>query len=58
MELVKSFEKIINDVKTIEILHNVIKNEVQDFNLTEKQLEFVEKFKIKSSGKKHFITVS
>lgn len=38
-------EKIINNVKTIEVLHNLIKNNGQDFNLTQEQLELAEKLK-------------
>ena len=38
-------EKTINDIKTIEILHNLIKNNGQNFNLTSEELELVEKLK-------------
>jgi hypothetical protein len=38
-------EKTIEDVKTIKILHNLIKNNGQDFNLTQDQMELVEKLK-------------
>ena len=38
-------EKTINDVRTIENLHNLIKNNGQDFNLTQEQLELAEKLK-------------
>lgn len=38
-------EKTINDVRTIEVLHNLIKNNGQDFNLSNQQLELVEKLK-------------
>lgn len=38
-------EKTINNVKTIEVLHNLIKNNGQDFNLTQEQLELAEKLK-------------
>lgn len=38
-------ENTINDVKTIEVLHNLIKNNGQDFNLTQEQLELAEKLK-------------
>lgn len=38
-------EKNINQARTIEILHNMIKNNGQDFNLTNEQLELVEKLK-------------
>ena len=36
-------EKTISDVRTIENLHNLIKNSGQDFNLTQEQLELAEK---------------
>lgn len=38
-------EKTINDVKTIQLLHNLIKNKGQDFNLTKDELDLVEKLK-------------
>jgi len=38
-------EKIINDAKTIEVLHNLIKNNGKDFNLSQEELELVEKLK-------------
>ena len=38
-------EKTINEAKTIGILHNLINNNGQDFNLTQEQLELVEKLK-------------
>lgn len=38
-------EKTINDIKTIEVLHNLIKNNGQDFNLTNEQLELAEKLR-------------
>ena len=38
-------EKTINDVRTIETLHILIKNNGQDFNLTQEQLELAEKLK-------------
>ena len=38
-------EKTINDIKRIEILHNLIKNNGQDFNLMQEQLELAEKLK-------------
>ena len=38
-------EKTINEVRTIENLHNLIKNNGQDFNLTSEQLELAEKLK-------------
>lgn len=38
-------EKTINEVRTIENIHNLIKNNGQDFNLTQYQLELAEKLK-------------
>ena len=38
-------EKTINEARTIEVLHNLIKNNGQDFNLTQEQLDLVEKLK-------------
>lgn len=38
-------EKTINEVRTIENLHNLIKNNGQDFNLSMEQLELAEKLK-------------
>lgn len=38
-------EKTISDVRKIENLHNLIKNNGQDFNLTQEQLELAEKLK-------------
>ena len=37
--------KTIDEVKTIELLHNLIKNNGQNFNLSNEQLELVEKLK-------------
>lgn len=37
--------KTIEEAKTIEVLHNLIKNNGQDFNLSKEQLELVEKLK-------------
>lgn len=36
-------ESTIKNARTIEVLHNLIKNNGQDFNLTKEQLELVEK---------------
>lgn len=36
-------ESIIKNARTIEVLHNLIKNNGQDFNLTKEQLELAEK---------------
>ena len=38
-------EKTINEAKTITILHNLIKNNGQNFNLNKEQLELAEKLK-------------
>ena len=38
-------EKIIDQAKTVEILHNLIKNNGQDFNLSKEQIELSEKLK-------------
>ncbi len=38
-------ENTINRAKTIEVLHNLIKNNGQNFNLTQEQLELAEKLK-------------
>lgn len=38
-------EKIINNVRTIENLHTLIKNNGQDFNLTQEELELAQKLK-------------
>ena len=38
-------EKTINDIKTIQLLHNLIKNNGQNFNLTQQELDLVEKLK-------------
>ena len=38
-------EKTINDIKRIDILHNLIKNNGQDFNLMQEQIELAEKLK-------------
>ena len=38
-------EKTINEAKTIMTLHNLIKNNGQNFNLSKEQLELAEKLK-------------
>ncbi len=38
-------QKTIDNIKTIDILHNLIKNNGQNFNLTEQQIELAEKLK-------------
>ena len=38
-------ENTINEARTIEVLHNLIKNNGQDFNLTQEHMELVEKLK-------------
>ena len=45
LKQIAPIEKTINEAKTIEVLHNLIKNNGQDFNLTNEQLELVEKLK-------------
>ena len=36
-------EKMLNEARTVENLHNLIKNNGQDFNLTQDQIELAEK---------------
>ena len=43
LKQIAPIEKTINEAKTIEVLHNLIKNNGQDFNLTNEQLELAEK---------------
>lgn len=38
-------EKTINDIRIIKVLHNLIKNNGQNFNLTEEELDLAEKLK-------------
>lgn len=45
MKEIAPIENIINSARTIELLHNLIKNNGQDFNLTQEQLELAEKLK-------------
>ena len=45
LKSIAPIEKTINDIKTIEVLHNLIKNNGQDFNLTQEELDLVEKLK-------------
>lgn len=45
MKDIAPITKTIEEAKTIEILHNLIKNNGQDFNLSNEQLELVEKLK-------------
>lgn len=45
MNNIAPIEKTINDIKRIEILHNLIKNNGQDFNLMQEQIELAEKLK-------------
>ena len=45
MQTIAPLTKTLEEAKTIEILHNLIKNNGQDFNLTNEQLELVEKLK-------------
>ena len=43
LQQIAPIEKTINEAKTIEVLHNLIKNNGQDFNLTNEQLELAER---------------
>lgn len=45
MKDIAPIEKTIEEAKTIKVLHNLIKNNGQDFNLSKEQLELVEKLK-------------
>ena len=45
LKILAPIEKTINQARTIENLHNLIKNNGQDFNLTKEQLELAEKLK-------------
>ena len=45
MQNIAPIAKTIEEAKTIEVLHNLIKNNGQDFNLSNEQLELVEKLK-------------
>ena len=45
MQSIAPITKIIDEAKTIEVLHNLIKNNGQDFNLNNEQLELVQKLK-------------
>lgn len=45
LENIVPIEKTINEAKTIEVLHNLIKNNGQNFNLSKEQLELAEKLK-------------
>lgn len=45
LEEIAPIEKTINDIKTIQIIHNLIKNNGQNFNLTQEELDLVEKLK-------------
>lgn len=45
LNLIAPIEKTINEAKTITILHNLIKNNGQNFNLNKEQLELAEKLK-------------
>ena len=42
---IEKIEKTINEAKTIEVLHNLIKNNGQNFDLSSEELELVEKLK-------------
>ena len=45
LENIAPIEKTINEARTIEVLHNLIKNNGQNFNLSKEQMELVEKLK-------------
>lgn len=45
LQQIAPIEKTINEAKTIEVLHNLIKNNGQDFNLANEQLELAERLK-------------
>ena len=45
LENLAPIEKTINDIKTIDILQKLLKNNGQDFNITQDQLELIEKLK-------------
>ena len=45
MQTIAPLTKTIEEAKTSELLHNLIKNNGQDFNLSQEQLELVEKLK-------------
>jgi hypothetical protein len=45
LKAIAPIEKTINDIKTIQLLHNLIKNNGQNFDLTQEELELVEKLK-------------
>ncbi len=45
MQSIAPIAKIIDEAKTIEVLHNLVKNNGQDFNLNNEQLELVQKLK-------------
>ncbi len=45
LKQIAPIEKTINDIKTIELLQNLIKNNGQDFDLTQDELALVEKLK-------------
>ena len=45
MNYLMPIQKMISDVKVIENLHTLIKNNGQDFNLSEDEIELAEKLK-------------
>ena len=45
MQSIAPIAKIIDEAKTIEVLHNLVKNNGQDINLNNEQLELVQKLK-------------
>ena len=45
IEKIAPIEKTINEARNIQLIHNLIKNNGQDFNLTQDQLELIKKLK-------------
>ena len=45
LEKIAPIEKTINEARNVELLHNLIKNNGQNFDLTQEQLDLVEKLK-------------
>lgn len=45
VENIAPIEKTINDIKAIKILHNLLKNNGQNFNLSQEEMELIEKLK-------------
>ena len=45
LEKIAPIEKTIDEARNVELLHNLIKNNGQNFDLTQEQLDLVEKLK-------------